>query len=191
MGLTSFKAGYKLQQHASKHDKGEHIRPGYRAEHTAPSLSEKHWKQTDERETLNTDNIIKDKLNINCGDIQLKELTAVMKKLRRERATGPDGIPIEIFKELEEDNMIEVLEILNDRWENEDMPEEMLKAKVGAEKARLKAKIAEQKAELKRQLEAEKKALVESKKRELKKKLELEEARAKKKLKDKLKKLFD
>jgi AsmA protein len=69
--------------------------------------------------------------------------------------------------------------------------EEMLKAKVGAEKARLKAKIAEQKAELKRQLEAEKKALVESKKRELKKKLELEEARAKKKLKDKLKKLFD
>jgi uncharacterized protein involved in outer membrane biogenesis len=69
--------------------------------------------------------------------------------------------------------------------------EEMLKAKVGAEKARLKAKIAEQKAELKRQLEAEKKALVESKKRELKKKLELEEARAKKELKDKLKKLFD
>jgi AsmA protein len=69
--------------------------------------------------------------------------------------------------------------------------EEMLKAKVDAEKARLKAKIAEQKAELKRQLEAEKKALVESKKRELKKKLELEEARAKKKLKDKLKKLFD
>jgi len=69
--------------------------------------------------------------------------------------------------------------------------EEMLKAKVDAEKARLKAKIAKQKAELKRKLEAEKKALVESKKRELKKKLEVEEARAKKKLKDKLKKLFD
>jgi AsmA protein len=69
--------------------------------------------------------------------------------------------------------------------------EEMLKAKVDAEKARLKAKIEKQKAELKRQLEAEKKALAESKKRELKKKLEVEEARAKKKLKDKLKKLFD
>jgi AsmA protein len=69
--------------------------------------------------------------------------------------------------------------------------EEMLKAKVDAEKARLKAKIEKQKAELKRQLEAEKKALTESKKRELKKKLEVEEARAKKKLEDKLKKLFD
>jgi len=69
--------------------------------------------------------------------------------------------------------------------------EEMLKARVGAEKARLKAEIEKQKAELKRQLEAEKKALTESKKRERKKKLELEEARAKKKLKDKLNKLFD
>ena len=69
--------------------------------------------------------------------------------------------------------------------------EEMLKARVDAEKTRLKAKIEKQKAELKRQLEAEKKALTESKKRELKKKLEVEEARAKKKLEDKLKKLFD
>jgi AsmA protein len=69
--------------------------------------------------------------------------------------------------------------------------EDMLKAKLDAEKARLKAKIAKQKAELKRQLEAEKKALVKSKKRELKKQLEVEEARAKQKLKDKLKKLFD
>jgi AsmA protein len=69
--------------------------------------------------------------------------------------------------------------------------EEMLKARLDAEKARLKAKIEKQKAELKRQLKAEKKALVESKKRELKKKLDVEEAKAKKKIKDKLKKLFD
>ena len=69
--------------------------------------------------------------------------------------------------------------------------EDMLKAKLDAEKARLKAKIAKQKAKLERQLEAEKKALVKSKKRELKKKLEVEEAKAKQKLKDKLKNLFD
>jgi AsmA protein len=69
--------------------------------------------------------------------------------------------------------------------------EEMLKAKVDAEKEKLKAEIAKQKAELKAQLEAEKKALAESKKRELKKKLEVEEAKSKKKLEDKLKNLFD
>ena len=69
--------------------------------------------------------------------------------------------------------------------------DEMLKAKVDAEKEKLKAEIAKQKAELKAQLEAEKKALVESKKRELEKKKEVEEAKAKKKLEDKLKNLFD
>jgi AsmA protein len=69
--------------------------------------------------------------------------------------------------------------------------EEMLKARLEAEKARLKARIEKQKAELKRQLEAEKKALVKSKKRELKKKLEVEEAKARKKLEDKLKNLFN
>jgi AsmA protein len=69
--------------------------------------------------------------------------------------------------------------------------EEMLKAKLDAEKARLKARIEKQKAKLKQQLEAEKKALVESRKRELKKKLEVEEAKARKKFEDKLKKLFD
>jgi len=65
--------------------------------------------------------------------------------------------------------------------------EEMLKAKVDAEKEKLKAEIAKQKAELEAKLKAEKKALAESKERELKKKLEVEKAKAK----DKLKSLFD
>ena len=65
--------------------------------------------------------------------------------------------------------------------------EDMLKAKVDAEKEKLKAEIAKQKAELEAQLEAEKKALTESKKRELEKKMEVEKAKAK----DKLKNLFD
>ena len=69
--------------------------------------------------------------------------------------------------------------------------DEMLKAKVDAEKERLKAKIEKEKKELERQLKAKKKALKKAKKRELKKKLEVEEAKAKKKLQEKLNKLFD
>ena len=80
--------------------------------------------------------------------------------------------------------------------------DEMLKAKVDAEKARLKAEIEQQKKELKQQLEAEKKALTEAKELELEKLKEVEEAKAKaklekkkkkakKKLEDKLKNLFD
>ena len=76
--------------------------------------------------------------------------------------------------------------------------DEMLKARIEAEKAKFKAEIEEQKKALEKQLEAEKKAfkaekkaLKKAKKRELEIKMELEEARAKKKLEDKLKKLLD
>ena len=69
--------------------------------------------------------------------------------------------------------------------------DEMMKAKVDAEKAKLKAEIEKQKEELKQQLEAEKKALAESQKRELEQKMEVEKAKAKKKLEDKLKNLLD
>lgn len=69
--------------------------------------------------------------------------------------------------------------------------DEMMKAKVDAEKAKLKAEIEKQKDELKQQLEAEKKALAESQKREFDQKMEVEKAKAKQKVEDKLKKLFD
>ena len=69
--------------------------------------------------------------------------------------------------------------------------DEMMKAKVDAEKAKLKAEIEKQKEELKQQLEVEKKALAESQKRELEQKMEVEKAKAKQKVEDKLKKLFD
>ncbi len=69
--------------------------------------------------------------------------------------------------------------------------DEMMKAKVDAEKAKLKAEIEKQKDELKQQLEAEKKALAESQKREFEQKKEIEKAKAKKKLEDKLKNLLD
>ena len=76
--------------------------------------------------------------------------------------------------------------------------DEMLKAKVDAQKAKLKAEIEAQKKALEQQLEAEKKALKaeqkaleEAKKRELEIKLEIEKAKATRKLEDKLKNLLD
>ncbi len=76
--------------------------------------------------------------------------------------------------------------------------DEMLKAKVDAEKAKIKAQAAKFKAEIEAQkkalqaeLKKQQKALEEAKKRELEKKLEVEKARAAKKLEDKLKKLLE
>jgi len=94
--------------------------------------------------------------------------------------------------------------------------DEMLKARIEAEKAKLKAEAEVKKAQLKAEIEAqkkalekqletekqalkaekkalkaEKKALEEAQKRELEIQIDLEKARARKKLEDKLKKLFD
>ena len=76
--------------------------------------------------------------------------------------------------------------------------DEMLKAKIDAQKAKLKAEIEAQKAELKKQLEqqkqalkAEQKAYEEAQKRELEIKLEIQKAKAQKKLENKLKKFFE
>ena len=60
----------------------------------------------------------------------MKELTAAIKKLKRNRAPGPDGLTSEFFKELDYLNKIYVLTILNDWWIGEEIDEEELMANV-------------------------------------------------------------
>ena len=60
----------------------------------------------------------------------MKELKAAIKKLKRRKATGPDEIPTEILKELQEHNLIPVLELLRHWWNTEDIPEEELTARI-------------------------------------------------------------
>ena len=45
-------------------------------------------------------------------------------------ATGPDEIPMEVFKELDRESLEKVAEILNIWWENEQIDEDFLKATV-------------------------------------------------------------
>lgn len=44
--------------------------------------------------------------------------------MKNNKSPGPDGLPVEFFKHMNEESMI-VLEILNDCWINEIMPDEM------------------------------------------------------------------
>jgi AsmA protein len=69
--------------------------------------------------------------------------------------------------------------------------DEMLKARIDAEKAELKAEIEAQKKALKKQLKKEKKALKKKKQRELEKQLKVEKAKAEKEAKEKLLKLLE
>ena len=58
------------------------------------------------------------------------ELKRVVNKLKRRKAAGPDGVPMELIKELDEGIMERVLEVLNQWWREEIIPEDVLKARV-------------------------------------------------------------
>ena len=60
----------------------------------------------------------------------MEELQAVIKKIKRRKAPGPDGIPTERIKELNEEDLQCVLDILIGWWTKEDISEEELIARV-------------------------------------------------------------
>ena len=60
----------------------------------------------------------------------MEELLRITKQLKRRKAPGPDEIPTELVKEMNEENLNRVLELLNNWWREENIEEEDLKARV-------------------------------------------------------------
>ncbi len=63
-------------------------------------------------------------------EIEIWEIKAIIRKLKRRKAPGPDEVPTEVFKEMGEEGLEEIRGILNDWWKEEDIPEEQLRARV-------------------------------------------------------------
>ena len=76
------------------------------------------------------DKIIKEDLGYNPDNITNKKLKTVIKKFKKKKAAGPDEVPMEIFKEMNDRNLEAVLDILNQWWNLEEIPEDQLKARV-------------------------------------------------------------
>ena len=60
-----------------------------------------------------------------AADLTEEEFVDAVRRLKRGKATGPDGIPVEFFKNLNEEGLNVILDILNDCWKNEVLPDEM------------------------------------------------------------------
>ena len=60
----------------------------------------------------------------------MKELIETVGHFKINKSPGPDGIPVELFKWLNADGLECILEILNECWENNVMPEHMEYANV-------------------------------------------------------------
>eukprot|EP00973_Karenia_brevis_P031054 4283832-Karenia_brevis.AAC.1 len=60
----------------------------------------------------------------------MEKLKEVIRKFKRHKSPGPDLIPMEIFKEMTDENLEEIRGLLNLWWAEEAIPEEVLQARV-------------------------------------------------------------
>ena len=109
-----------------------------RAEESAAFLANEVWAKRDggggaadeKRPRERYPKLVVEELGISLVRLTEEELAYAVRRPKRRKAPGPDEIPIEFFKEVNDDNRKKVLEILNLWWEEESVPEEALRARV-------------------------------------------------------------
>ena len=135
----TIEAEYQPNTYARRNNDGTYIPHAQRAQKTAEYFSREQWgKKRQSTDTTREEKPITEKVDYctnaakeyNTEDITLEEIKEVVKKLKRRKAPGPDEIPAEIFKELNEECLKGILTLLNQWWTTEDIPEETLRARV-------------------------------------------------------------
>lgn len=135
----------KLYEFADKDGKPVTLKE--KAEVTADYLASVQWKKNDkiigEDDPLyykppidpETNKPVKRNLKnavYELGEITLDELKAFIKRSKRRKACGPDEVPMEFFKYLNDDNLKIILRFFNQSWNEGSFPEDKLKAFVAS-----------------------------------------------------------
>jgi len=132
MGLKKLKKKYVPIPYFRKTKEGVPIKRAEQAQKVAEFLRDNIWSldnSSGKENNLNKD-IINKNLKFNIGNFTMKELNAAIKKLKRDKAPGPDGLPSDFFKELDYLNKIYILSIINNWWTEEKIDDEELLANV-------------------------------------------------------------
>jgi len=66
------------------------------------------------------------------SDSTMGELKATIKQMKRNRAWGPDDVPIESYTWLDEEALETILTLLNNWWRNIRFPMEKMKANIAS-----------------------------------------------------------
>ncbi len=106
---------------------GMHIPKQDIAEASAQYLATELWGTS----SASTQNIPTDPLPIpeqiyNTDLLTIGELSRAIAKLKRHKTPGPDNTPTEFFKEMHGDSKLSLLQLLNDWWEGQSFPEDLL-----------------------------------------------------------------
>ena len=74
--------------------------------------------------------MVSEDLGMNERNISMEELLWAIKKLKRGKAAGPDGIPVDVYKEMNEHQLVLLLNLINKSWNGEALTEEATRAQV-------------------------------------------------------------
>ena len=123
--------------HRKEKGTNRHIQKELRAHKAAEYLAKEQWGRTEDEKRAaeridwkRTKIVQENQSQYYVGGITMVEIKQVIKKIKRKKAPGPDEIPAELFKELSEENLEELRELLNHWWVEEEIPEETLRARV-------------------------------------------------------------
>ena len=132
MGIRQLKQGYQPTPYHRKSRKGEHVKLRNRAGATAEYLAKDHWGKIEDYipAILPSTNIVKKELKFRTTEITVEEIKHRLRKFKRRKAPGPDGIPMEFFLEMDKKSFEVISENLNTWWEEEQVPPEVLQARV-------------------------------------------------------------
>ncbi len=142
LGIRQLKQQYQPNPYARTNSAGMHITQRQRAQQAANYLSGEQWGkkkklENEDEETSRAPKITRKihstkntERQYKIDEITVEEIWSTLKKYKRRTSPGPDEIPMELFKEMDNDCLQEIADLLNQWWNEEDIPEETLRARV-------------------------------------------------------------
>jgi len=119
-----------VPRHTKLRDRLGNLVPDNESRETQADYFEKvQWKpnETEEYEhiVIDTQPIFEEADSMNTGYITMEELNFAISRLKNNKAPGPDGLPSELFKWLNEESRNALLRHLNECWDTETLEDRM------------------------------------------------------------------
>ena len=123
-GIKMEKSTFKPSFYKMQDIHGQPVPLEKKADAIAEYLERKHWAPIDHQSPPkeNLRQVISTPPLIETGPITAEEVSEAIRASAPNKAPGPDGIPIELYKFLDEDNVKTLARILNQMWTEETYP---------------------------------------------------------------------
>ena len=135
MGLRNLRKPFVPCPLSMKNKHGQHVPLYQRAQCAAEFLRDQIWGEahTNPQELINqiaTERLVADPIGLDLSDISLEEIEGACRNLKRRKAAGPDGIPVDIYKELDRKSLELLRALINGWWKGDEITTEVTQAQV-------------------------------------------------------------